>query len=127
MDGKAPVEEEEEFSVEKVLDKRIGRNGKIEYLLKWRGFGDEVKLALMFLFRNLFISLCFIKTYQDNTWEPKENLDCKDLIETFEKSRQAKSGKAGKGADKRKSGVAAATSDVKKKKEGDERPRGFDR
>jgi len=66
--------EEEEYTVERIVSKRMGPNGA-EYLLKWKGYGEE-----------------------DNTWEPRENLDCEDLIQEYEKkhgnSSKRKEGKS---------------------------------
>uniref|UniRef100_A0A915ELR0 Chromo domain-containing protein n=1 Tax=Ditylenchus dipsaci TaxID=166011 RepID=A0A915ELR0_9BILA len=47
--------------VEKILNKRNIR-GSVHYLIKWLGYEES----------------------KDNTWEPAENLNCKDLIDAFE-------------------------------------------
>ena len=87
--------EEEEYSVDKIQDKRIA-NGKVEYLLSWRGYGPE-----------------------ENTWEPKENLDCSDVIKAFKDSLKDKKRPA--------TGSHGSEKKVKKHPEENTRVRGFDR
>ena len=54
------VEEEEEFEVNDIIDKRK-RGSKIEYLVSWKGYGPE-----------------------EDSWEPAENLgNAQDVVDRF--------------------------------------------
>ena len=57
-----PEEEQEEFVVEKVKRRKIGEDGKEMFLIKWEGYPDS-----------------------ENTWEPREYLNCPKLIAKYEK------------------------------------------
>lgn len=63
---KSSDSEEEEYVVEKVLDKRTVR-GKTQYLLKWKGYEES-----------------------ESTWEPEDNLDCAELIKAYEDKHKEK-------------------------------------
>ncbi|CAF3613925.1 unnamed protein product [Rotaria socialis] len=51
------------YVVEKILNKRILENGEVEYFIKWFGYTED-----------------------EATWEPEENVFCKDLIRLYEQS-----------------------------------------
>lgn len=55
-------DEETEYNVEAIRDKRINKEtGCIEYLIKWEGYSED-----------------------DNTWEPRDHLECPELLAKFE-------------------------------------------
>merc|ERR1711936_324929 len=58
---------EEEYEVESIVDKR-GRKGKVEYLVKWKGWDLP----------------------EHNSWEKLAHLNCEELIEVYEKNNPEK-------------------------------------
>ncbi|KAK0413993.1 hypothetical protein QR680_007097 [Steinernema hermaphroditum] len=55
------------YEVEKVVNKRVTKANKVEYLIKWKGFPPS-----------------------QNSWEPRENCRCEDLITIFEAEHKKK-------------------------------------
>ncbi|KAM9976002.1 hypothetical protein ACTFIR_009843 [Dictyostelium discoideum] len=60
-----PEEAEDEFEVEKILDKRV-QHGRIQYNVRWKGFASDY-----------------------DTWEDEDNVaGCPELVREFESSRK---------------------------------------
>ena len=54
------AEEKGNYEVAKIVDFKKKMSGKREFLVRWKGY-----------------------TWEDDTWEPEENLDCVELIDRF--------------------------------------------
>merc|ERR1712062_695935 len=95
----------EEFVVDRILDKRI-KNGKTEYLISWKGFGPE-----------------------ENTWEPKANMDCPEMIKEFDEKHKEEKKKKPSSSKKEGGSTSKANKSQEAAPEEDEdtRLRGFDR
>lgn len=60
LDYNSDWNEDEDYEVERILDVVVHRNNKREFLIRWKGYSSN-----------------------SDSWEPEENLDCKDLIDKF--------------------------------------------
>lgn len=49
MENKKESDNDEEYVAEKVLDRRIGKDGEVEYYVKWEGYDDA--LLILFYFK----------------------------------------------------------------------------
>merc|ERR1719362_1358523 len=93
------VVEEAEYEVELIVDKRE-MMGKVEYLVKWRGWED----------------------LGDRTWEPLDNLDGSlNLVEDYEKAELEK--KAKRSSSKRKSDIKFVHENGEPMSEADDSPK----
>ncbi|XP_030765551.1 chromobox protein homolog 1-like [Sitophilus oryzae] len=59
-DSSATWDENEDFEVGRILDVYFHKDGKRDFLVSWKGYPPA-----------------------QNSWEPEENMDCKDLINKF--------------------------------------------
>eukprot|EP00092_Neocalanus_flemingeri_P041352 GFUD01045026.1.p1 GENE.GFUD01045026.1~~GFUD01045026.1.p1 ORF type:complete len:169 (-),score=42.37 GFUD01045026.1:140-646(-) len=99
---------DEEYEVEKILEKRVEKGGYTEYLVKWRNYEDP----------------------EENTWEPVDNLaDAEKAIKAFEKDLEAKNVTIVAKNNKRKSGPNSVVQNTAKmpRVELKEKTKGFSR
>merc|ERR1712133_255990 len=105
--GITDIMSDEEYEVEKILDKRAEKSGYTEYLVKRKNYEDP----------------------EENTWEPVDNLgDAEKAIKAFEKDLEAENLANAKN-NKRKSGPNSAVQNPSKlqKVEIKEKAKGFAR
>ena len=90
------AEPEEQFEVESIRAQRTTEEGAVEYLIRWKGH-----------------------TWEDDTWEPKENVLDPALVADFEACENAREEKlAKKGAQRGKPAAGADAKAAKRKARG---------